>query len=69
MGRDWSQCTFLLRIQTYLDANIDIAELQKFQLNEDSLQKDQLLEPPTPPDTAAAAQKIDFLLFAEYSAK
>ncbi len=45
--------------------NIDIAELQKFQLNKDSLQKGWLVAPLTPPDTAAPAQKIDFLRFAE----
>ncbi len=52
-----------------LAQNVDIAELQKFQQNKDSLQNWRLVAPPTPPDIAASEQEIDFLQFAENSFK
>jgi hypothetical protein len=46
--------------------NIDIAELHKNQLNKENLLKGCVVAPPTP---LAPAQRINFLQFAENSAK
>jgi hypothetical protein len=50
--------------------NIDISELQKFQLNKDNLQKGRLVAGGASYSSeVGAAQKIDLLRFVENSAK